>query len=159
MLQVRRCDLLLNATGSFTCQRISWRPPSITLHPVHWCLQGKSRALAPCGTVDDGRSSTSPSWSRRRSLQDITSLPLSCQNLRGNHLMVGARCPTKVSTQQHSAWAPARPSPASSVISQKCALMNVPFSKSQLQVKSAILVQLCTSLWKKRKSHMQKLRF
>lgn len=36
--------------------------------------------------------------------------------------MAGARCPTKVSTQQlsvRSAWSPARPSPASSVISQK----------------------------------------
>lgn len=46
--------------------------------------------------------------------------------------MVGAGCPTKVSTQQpsaHSAWAPARPSPASSVISQKPALTNVPSSE------------------------------
>lgn len=111
--------------------QISWRLPSVTLQPVHWRFQRMRQGLAPCGVGYKGGIDTSPSWSCRRSL-DITSLSLLWQNLRGNHLMVGAGCPAKVSTQQpsaHSAWAPARPSPASSVISQKPALTNVPSSE------------------------------
>lgn len=75
--------------------------------------------------------------------------------------MVGAGCPTKVSTQQrsaHSAWAPARPSPASSVISQKPALTNVPSSEPATREICHPAKTLPSSL-KKKKSHVQKLHF
>lgn len=72
----------------------SWRLPSVTLQPVHWRFQEIRRGLAPCGVGYKGGIDTSPSWSCRRSL-DITSLSLFWQNLRGNHLMAGAGCPTE----------------------------------------------------------------
>lgn len=75
--------------------------------------------------------------------------------------MVGAGCPTKVSTQQHSAhsaWAPARPSPASSVIRQKPALTNVPSSEPATRKICHPAKTLPSSLKKKKKkSHVQML--
>lgn len=140
----------------------SWRLPSVTLQPVHWRFQEVRRGLAPCGVGHKGGIDTSPSWSCRRSL-DITSLSLFWENLRGNHLMVGAGCPTE---SVHSA-APRHTAPgplpdhllprASSA--KKPALTNVPSSEPATrkichpaktlpssQKKKKVMCKSCTSV-------------
>ncbi len=114
---------------TITCRKFSSEITASLVFLLHWPENRHIYDIPAWCTVADQRPHHPDPAGETFETQQLL---LSSQNLRGNHLMVGAHCTAKVSTQQHSMcrpWAPAKPFPTSSIICQESPWMNAPSYK------------------------------